>query len=45
MKEFIISGVTKLGADLDVKVRAKDIELADMIASVYFEFCAILGAK
>ena len=45
MKAYSVSGVTKSGHDMEFEVRAKDIEQADMIASVYFEFYAIMGAK
>lgn len=45
MKAYSVSGVTKSGRDMEMQVRAKDIEQADMIASVYFESYAILGAK
>lgn len=45
MKAYSVSGVTKSGRDMEMQVRAKDIEQADMIASVYFEFYAILVAK
>ena len=45
MKAYLVSGVTKSGRDMEMQFRAKDIEQADMIASVYFEFYAILGAE
>ena len=45
MKAYSVSGITKSGRDMEFEVRAKDIKQADMIASVYFEFYAILGAK
>lgn len=45
MKAYSVSGITKSGRDMEFEIRAKDIEQADMIASVYFEFYAIMGAK
>ena len=45
MKAYSISGITKSGRDMEFDVRAKDIEQAMMVADVYFEFYAILGAK
>ena len=45
MKAYLISGITKSGRDMEFEVRAKDIEQADIIASVYFEFYAIMVEK
>ena len=45
MKAYSVSGITKSGRDMEFEIRAKCIEQADMIASVYFEFYAIMVAK
>ena len=45
MKAFNVSGVTKSGRDMEFEIRAKCISQAMMVADVYFEFYAILGAK
>lgn len=43
MSIFTISGVTKAGYDLDVKVLAKNKEHAIILAGVYFELFAVIG--
>ena len=45
MKAYSISGITKSGRDMEFEIRAKCISQAMMVADVYFEFYAILGAK
>ena len=45
MKAYSVSGITKSGRDMEFEIRAKCISQAVMVADVYFEFYAILGAK
>ena len=45
MKAYSVSGITKSGRDMEMQVRARCISQAMMVADVYFEFYAILGAK
>ena len=45
MKAYSFSGITKSGRDMEFEIRAKCISQAIMVADVYFEFYAILGAK
>lgn len=43
MKSFMVIGVTKSGRDMKFPVRAKNIEQAEMVAGVYFEFFSVVG--
>lgn len=45
MKAYSVSGITKSGRDMEFEIRAKCISQAMMVAGVYFEFYAIMGAK
>lgn len=45
MKAYSVSGITKSGRDMEFEIRAKCISQAMMVADVYFDFYAILGAK
>lgn len=43
MKSYVVSGITKSGRDMEMPVRAKSLEQAQMVAGVYFEFFAVIG--